>query len=93
MIQEPKKITLQSGFTFAVISKSALQSSQDFVLELLIHCCKHDWWTNLRLPAQSQGEMRGWLTSDSQWQIRQASRLSDIVASSSSSSLQSLPAD
>lgn len=32
--------------------KLNLHNSQDLVSDAVSHCCKHDWWTYLRLPEQ-----------------------------------------
>ena len=67
------KRTFLKGLILVVIWKLYLQSSHDLVSALLIHCCRQAWWTYLRLPAHTHGDMRGMPGSASQWQIRQTS--------------------
>ena len=55
---------------------SYLQSSQQRVSELLIHCCRQVWCTKWRLPVQRQGVIRGLSSSPSQWQILQQRKAS-----------------
>ncbi len=61
--------TLRSGLSFVSMMNSYLHSSQQRVSELLIHCCRQDWWTKRRLPVQWHGVIRGLSSSPSQWQI------------------------
>lgn len=62
-------VTLRSGLSLVSMMNSYLQSSQQRVSELLIHCCRQDWWTKRRLPVQWHGVIRGLSSSPSQWQI------------------------
>lgn len=62
-------LTLRSGLSLVSMMNSYLQSSQQRVSELLIHCCRQDWWTKRRLPVQWHGVIRGLSSSPSQWQI------------------------
>lgn len=62
-----------SGFSLVSMMNSYLQSSQQRVSELLIHCCRQAWCTKWRLPVQWQGVIRGLSSSPSQWQILQTS--------------------
>lgn len=61
--------TFLSGFSLVSMMNSYLQSSQQRVSELLIHCCRQAWCTKCRLPVQWQGVIRGLSSSPSQWQI------------------------
>lgn len=66
---------LRSGLSLVSMMNSYLQSSQQRVSELLIHCCRQAWWTKHRLPVQWHGVIRGLSSSPSQWQILQMSWL------------------
>lgn len=66
---------LRRGLSLVSIMNSYLQSSQQRVSELLIHCCRQDWCTKRRLPVQWQGVISGLSSSPSQWQILQMSWL------------------
>lgn len=68
-----------SGFSLVSMMNSYLQSSQQRVSELLIHCCRQAWCTKWRLPVQWQGVIRGLSSSPSQWQILQMSWLDGVI--------------
>lgn len=61
--------TLRNGFSLVSMINSNLQSSQQRVSELLIHCCRQAWCTKRRLPVQWHGVISGLSSSPSQWQI------------------------
>lgn len=65
----PFSRTFLKGFSLVSMMNSYLQSSQQRVSELLIHCCRQAWCTKWRLPVQWQGVIRGLSSSPSQWQI------------------------
>lgn len=65
----PNQLTLRSGLSLVSMMNSYLHSSQQRVSELLIHCCRQDWWTKRKLPVQWHGVIRGLSSSPSQWQI------------------------
>lgn len=76
--------TLRNGFSLVSMMNSNLQSSQQRVSELLIHCCRQAWCTKRRLPVQWQGVISGLSSSPSQWQIlhtnkRQSSHMHCIL--------------
>lgn len=67
----PNQLTLRSGLSLVSMMNSYLHSSQQRVSELLIHCCRQDWWTKRKLPVQWHGVIRALSSSPSQWQILQ----------------------
>ena len=44
--------TSLNGLILVCMMKGNLQSSHESVSEAVSHCCRHDWWTYLRLPEQ-----------------------------------------